>query len=345
MEKDNVNESKSLDEWYVSLSPEEKEQVFNGVQDKRLKCTDPNKRSHLRMSWKPELSDNSTLFKYEESESGLYYECPNILEYIQDCRHRKNRVASEVIRDFELIHKNNKQKLFLWVSELFEHIINVFSDALTDFLATKSTKRVSISTDKFEDRYIILTNIIVDNYDQKVEILNEFKSTLTPELAAPLAVYFDNKPEPYERIPSIANPSYLNTATIDLVNKGYRMDATLAQQVKDIIASHVSDGKYINIIINIGCTFNNYGTEPMSDYAKFVEYIMLNKPDWYKPGEWISKSILVEKFNEQYKSDISSQVFSRRMHAEKLMEHISEGEKRARVNGKRQRLFLAKNFH
>ena len=228
-----------LKDWIAGMSDEEAEMLCRNLQNKNFKCWNQLKQDHLELSWKPELSEDATTLKYEESESGLYYECPNILEYIQDCRYRKNRVASEVIRDFELIHKNNKQKLFLWVSELFEPIITTFSDALKDFLAAKSTKRVSISTDKFEDRYIILTNIIVDNYDQKVEILNEFKSTLTPKLAAPLAVYFDNKPEPYEKIPSVANEKYKNPISQKLKDNNYELTIELKQEILDISICYI----------------------------------------------------------------------------------------------------------
>ena len=78
-----------VDSWYNSLSNSEKEQLFKCIPDKMLKCRDPAKRAHLEMCWKPELSDDIDLLKYEEHESGLFYECPSILEYIRDCRLRQ----------------------------------------------------------------------------------------------------------------------------------------------------------------------------------------------------------------------------------------------------------------
>ena len=336
---------RELDSWYNGLSVGEKEILRKSLQNRTFKCWNQLKQDHLDLSWKPELSDDPTLYKYEESESGLFYECPNILEYLQDCRYRQERVTSEVIKDFELIHKTKKQKLFLWVSDVYQDIITEFSKALREFLQDKS-KRVSISTDIFEDKYIIITNVVVDNYTQKTELLTEFKSTLSPELAAPLAVYFDNKPEPYEKLPSIANVGYLNTTAINLVSNGYRVNAALVSQIKDIVASHVGDRKYVNITINIGCMniTNNYGTKPESDYAKFVEHILVDKPEWYTPNTWLPKSILVEKFNERFGKSISSNLFMRNMNSEELMKNISTEEKRARYGGKIQRVFLTKNI-
>jgi len=81
-----------------------------------------------------------------------------------------------------------------------------------------------------------------------------------------------------------------------------------------------------------------------SPYAEFTTYIVNNKPDWYRTGKWLLKSMLVEKFNERYENNISLKLFMRCMHAENLMDYISDGEKRSRINGKLQRLFLCKDL-
>jgi len=335
-----------IDTWYASLSPEEKEKLFNGVAkiDKPLKCIDPHKRSHLELSWKPELSEDTTTLKYEESESGMFYETHSILEYIQDCRQRKRRVT-EAIRDFELIHREREQKLFLWVSDTFCDIIDTFSVELHKFLSDQSSKKVNVSVDAFEDKYVIMTNIIVGGYEHKVELLKAFKATIDTKLAEPISVYFDNKPEPHEKIPSVANEGYKNPSVVELVSNGYRLNSVLLEQLKSVAASQFSDGQNVQIVINIvGCTFNNFATTSESNYSKFVEYILTDKPEWYKPNEWLPKSILVEKFNEKYGTDISSQVFMRRMHSEGLMTKISEQEKRAKLGGKIKSVFFCKNI-
>ena len=334
-----------VDSWYNSLSNSEKEQLFKCIPDKMLKCRDPAKRAHLEMCWKPELSDDIDLLKYEEHESGLFYECPSILEYIRDCRLRQETVTSESIRDYELVHHDKPQKLFLWIPTRYGEMIDAFQEALKDFLSSHSTKPITLTADVFEGKFIIVTNVIVGGYEEKIKLLVEFKKTLLPELADPLILYIAKKPDTYEKIPSITNAGYLNSVTRELVRRGYRPDAALIKQIQDTVTSHTSDRSYGNItIININITTNNYYNGGKSDYVKFVEHILVEKPTWYTPNTWLPKSILVKKFNERFDTDISSNVFMRNMHSEGLMNQISEREKRARMGGKPQSLFLSKNF-
>jgi len=83
---------------------------------------------------------------------------------------------------------------------------------------------------------------------------------------------------------------------------------------------------------------------PDNNYGRFVRHILEDKPDWFTPGEWLPKSILVEKFNERFGTGISLRQFMRCMNSEGLIKHICLEEKRARVKGHPQRLFLCKDI-
>jgi len=145
----------------------------------------------------------------------------------------------------------------------------------------------------------------------------------------------------------VANEDYKHPHVIKLVNDGYRVTSSLLEQIKTVAASQFGDEK--NVVINIhlnmiGCTINNFAIGSGSDYSKFVNHILADKPGWFTPNEWLPKSILVEKFNEMYGTDVQSHIFIRNMNSEGLMEKISEREKRSRVNGKIQSVFLCKNI-
>ncbi len=333
-------------DYIAGLSIDEAEKLFQNIEKQNRKCWNPIKQDHLELSWKDELSEDKSTLKYEESESGMFYETHNILEYIQDCRYRKQRVP-EAIRDNELIPRDQPQKLFLWISDTFLDRIDEFADALNKFLTSKSSKKVDIHVSSFENKYIIMTNVIVDGYEYKIELLKEFQSTLDSKLSETLSVYFDNEPNLHERIPSVANEDYKHPHVIKLVNDGYRVTSSLLEQIKTVAASQFGDEK--NVVINIhlnmiGCTINNFAIGSGSDYSKFVNHILADKPGWFTPNEWLPKSILVEKFNEMYGTDVQSHIFIRNMNSEGLMEKISEREKRSRVNGKIQSVFLCKNI-
>jgi len=103
-----------FDEWYTTASDEEKLRIISALK-KRHFCFNLRKVRHLEMDWKKHISDDPETFKYRESETNMYYETSNIMNYLEDCRVRKASVSDQDILDYEMVHRDVPQKLFFTI--------------------------------------------------------------------------------------------------------------------------------------------------------------------------------------------------------------------------------------
>ena len=328
-------------EWFDNANFKDLDFLMKIIEENNL-CINRTKVEHLEMTWKKEVSENPTTLKYREPETGMYYETDDIMEYIQDCRQRKQAVSTEDIIDFEMIHKDRPQKVFFWVPVVYEHLLGEFQDKLDSWLAAKFEGDSRIVAHNFQDRYIIVCqNVVAKNREEKIMLIREFIQSV-PAYSDLLSAYLIKSPEIFEEIPSITNADYKTDPTIQLLKNNYVLRRAVFNQIKDLATTETS-GVTINIIIEnltIAGTINNYAED--SPYRRFVNHIKTTKPDWYVPGEWIPKQTLVDEYNTFTGSDINLRELMKHLKLEGLFTEISEGEKRSRMNGGRTRLFLAK---
>lgn len=105
------------------------------------------------------------------------------------------------------------------------------------------------------------------------------------------------------------------------------------------------------------CTIKNKTTNqlPHDDMSenviKFVECIEENEPEWYKPGKFIPKAFITEKFNEMYGMELSTRKFLALLKKHDLYNLIAGSEKldyyftkNFGEKGKRYRGFIAKKL-
>ena len=340
MEKDDTEtKATKLADWLSTATPEAITRFFEDAEGLGF-CMNRNKLELMDSEfWKKEISETPKKFIYREPETGLFYETMDIREYLQDCRQRKRVLSTEDILDYEMVHKDNPQKLFFWISKRFEDDIERFSAALKKFLLDEFMQDTSISVDEFEDRFIIVcSNIIVENYEQKMALLKKFGSVYrTDEIGGYIAQTIGT----YEEIPSIANAGYKNAISAALIANGYRPNRKIMDQIESLAVMSITvDSVNVHITNNITVNINNYNRE--SPFSKFVNHILSDKPDWYVSGEWIPKQVLVEKFNEFNESDISLRLLIRNLKSEDLYKKICVNEKRSRQDGKKIQLFLAR---
>ena len=326
MEKDDPDKKSWILDWIGTAKPDALKYLEDQIEKHKI-CMNYEKLNHLQLDWKNKLSDDPETFKYREPETNMYYETRNILEYIQDCRQRKNVLSDQDIMDYELVHKDVSQKLFFWINKRFEDDIEAFSSALKKFLLRKTGKIAEISIDEFGDKLIVIcTNIVVDNYLQKKHLLTDFGSYYrTDEIGGYIARVIDT----YEEIPSIANAAYKNAETMALVGRGYLPNKALAEQLMKIIPRHdLSGGMTVVFINNVNITNIHQATD--TPFKQFVDHILQDQPDWYIPDTWLPKSTLADKFEEHshLKTRISDLV--RHLKSEGLFDKIAAGEKRAR---------------
>ena len=346
MEKD-LDKVREYQERVSSMTDEEYDMFFRYLLRGEVKFN-PLKEQYCESSgWKDDISDDLDTHKYQEPETKKYFETDNIVEYLRDCRNRQGIPTAANIRDYELVHKDTKQKMFFTTDKAFEERISDFIKEATKWMVHEFKTDPQITADESEDYIVVVCkSIVVENYEQKIDVLKRLKQSLPKELGAILGDYVATDVAEYESIPSIANQTYQTEITKALMAAGYRPNRDILRRIHEMIPTY-TEGMGPLVVINIfndftGATINNFGTD--SIYCQFIKHIIKDKPDWFTPGEWMPKTILVEKFNELYGKNISIKLFMRCMYSEKLMDHISDGEKRSRVGGKLQRLFLGKNI-
>ena len=307
-------------------------------------CLNPRKEEQLRHTWKDELSEDIELLKYHEPETGLYYETEDVKAYIQDCKMRHRALSDQEILDYELVHPDKPHKLFFWVGDIYEPYIDEFSALLGSWLTEKLKNDPKISIDKFDNKYIVVcSGAIVKSYVDKINLLEKFRKTLPDPLSGVLAEYLLQERDTYEKIPSIANSLYQNDGTAMLLANNYQLTSAIYEELIPRMPCSI-DGRPVLIQINImgDVNINHTTAIPDSIYEKFVQHIKQDKPDWYRSGKWLPKSILVEKFNELYDQNIALSVLMRNLKLNDLFKEISADEKRSKVAGKLVRMFLTK---
>jgi len=298
--------------------------------------------------WLTEPTDNPEIFRFKDPETGMYFETDHIPKYLRDCTVRQDCIYTKDILDKECIHKDTPQKLFFVVPTLGKDMVPELTRALKEWILSEYEKEPEIVLGTHKESIIVIcTNIIVSNYEQKKEIIERFSKTLSIGLQYLLRPYLNSEVDVFETLPSVTNKDYETTFIVDLLDNEYIPDSgtdTLEQLMKFLPTNlNLTAGNniVINIIINNINNTNNYAGG-ISQYRAFVEHIQKDKPDWYHPGEWLPKHILVEKYNERNGTDVSLRTLMRNFRSEDLMKEISGEEKRMRIAGKQTRVFLAK---
>ena len=259
---------------------------------------------------------------------------------------RKKALSDEEILDHELVHSDKPHRLFFWVKDIYVPYLDEFSALLTKWLSERLGSDPKISVDKFDNRYIIVcSGAIVKSYADKIKILEKFRKTLPDLLSGVLAEYILQERDTYEKIPSIANSLYENNGTAMLKANNYQLTKGIFEQIAPLIPCSVEGQPIlvqINIMGDVNITNAHTPAKTESLYQKFVLHILSDKPKWFISGEWLSKNLLVEKFNEKYEQSITLRTLMWSLHSENLFNQISAGEKRIKRSGKFIRVFLAK---
>jgi len=333
--EDPTKDNDSLRKWFEGLS-EEDMSAFRGKLGAAKMCLNFPKERQLELDWKERPSGTPDLLTYKEPETGLYYETEDIMAYINNCKQRKKILSAEDIMDYEMVHTDKSQKLFFWVPRVYEHLLESFKVALTDWIVARFTVEPDITADQFQDRYIIVCRgVSLKNRAEKMRVVKDLHDELSSDMGRLLSEYLLQSPDIYEKVPSITNALYKNEATQSLVANNYMLTKSIMDKIKPMLPTCLEGSMQLVININqlvIGGDINNYTSE--SIYKKFVDTIIKNSPSWYISGKWVPKQNLVEEFESRMGEKITTAVLFKSLKREGLFDKIITAEKRSRINPK-----------
>jgi hypothetical protein len=230
-------------------------------------------------------------------------------------------IYKHLATSYEIIPNNSKQKIIILAELSLEKHLNRIKQYIVAFMQEHGD--VNLSSDDilcFKNQEAETVEIVINNY--YVENSNE-----RDEIVKALLDYIREKEQNNQmtRRMGFQNASVFKDANmVSMPSEKQQVTNTEFTECTDMLVSNIGkcvpiarDGTNINIMIGTVSTLNinngavsnttNIHTNETSDDVdstlidEFVEYIIANKPEWFKEGEWIDKSILLQKFIEMYK--------------------------------------------
>lgn len=284
---------------------------------------------------------------HKDNLSGKYHHTNHTYDYIRYSDTRSK--AGGENKDTQLIHINDRQILFFDIPRKHSDddrrlVLNDFRKWLEENYVDDDAVNTRYKTFSVEHKNIIevrFYGIQVDNRNAKVGIMKKFLTDYNGSRSYQATILFDpyikRNVEEYEEVISTLS-DYFPLNEFESDGKSYiiscrrnKTDNMLTDSIKKCLDKHIkslgikpgSDLPPINIKItnnyikhanqvNIAGKDNyvyNYVDENSKNINDFISHIKNDKPEWYIPGKFIPKMLLVEKFNERYDEKFSTRSF------------------------------------
>ena len=243
---------------------------------------------------------NSIDIKNHISEYGKYDIFPKINIHIpstnmsyklpthpQDANFFKNLNKRKYL---ELVEQKESQKVAIKIWNFADKAL-LIKDSLQKYLKSIGHNNNSISFTEVDDGYeLIVYDLFVNNSKERVDFITNFKNFLDDDLHKYINLNDSFNKSEYDywlSINSLFDEDNDIYPDCKLVNKLNNNGTFYNVYNINIIGNTINNTNNINI---------NTNSEKNNSKEKFINHIVENNPEWYKPGEYISIDIFYNNY-------------------------------------------------
>lgn len=179
----------------------------------------------------------------------------------------------------------------------------------------------SIRKDLKKCEYIIVADeTFIKNAPEASQLILSFWKSLPDEKSNKINLKAALEHDEDLKRPTLFNPYHVSDIKNEYINLSNRPsidnDKQLELLIKSLLSQNPKNIKNITININSHNTNINNDNDSSDDalfaenLSDFVDYIIEQQPSWYKPGKFMPKKLLTDKFNTKYDCDITSNKMS-----------------------------------
>jgi len=223
-------------------------------------------------------------------------------------------IYKQFSESYEVVSNESKQKIVILgdisLTDKLEHIKTYIAEFMVNEGFDEFSVKDIVCYKRIDGLEIIINDYYVENQKQHSEIVQkllayiiqqEKNTNITRKIDTISYSEFDG----VKMIPLPSNKELIATEYIEPI-------LTMISNVKNCNGyKNLTVNLTINNIDNSNTTINNtHLSEDNNDVDIFIDYILENRPNWYKEKQWMLISTLYDHFIEVSNSTISKQRFS-----------------------------------
>lgn len=310
------------------------------------------------------------MYVHQDLLTGKYHHTNDTVDYV--FRNHELYAKGRQNNDMQIIPTTVEQRLFYAIvdalpDDKIEEILDDFRKWLEEniFINHRINTRYKLIDNKKENlKEVRFDGIIISGLKEKKDYIIKFLEYYSIHLIKckfAMIIFknytMENGSEEFEKAMSSLNENYPITDVNDRLARIYIKSCRdgdvkdLSDSFKKGLIKHIQDTHIIkdvsyqhigiNNVENGNTGLSNHGEINNDNMNNFIQHIRNDKPDWYTPGEYIPKMLIVNKYNERYNDDITSRSFWKYLTKSGIKDEIVAQEKTCRtsIDGEKNKVY------